>query len=73
MRDTVEREPTGSSKGLLQDGLDVARRQATQERDHQRLERVAAHHVLAQRDSKPSFDASRTRGLGRGEMPARRP
>ena len=49
MRDTVERELIGSSKVLLEHGLDVARREAAQERaDHKRLQRPGARHVLAQ-------------------------
>jgi hypothetical protein len=49
IRETVERELIGSSKGLLQHGLDVARREPAQERaDHQRLQRVGARHVLAE-------------------------
>jgi hypothetical protein len=49
IRETVERDESGSSKRLLQHRLDVARREPAQERsDHQRLERVGPGHVLAQ-------------------------
>jgi hypothetical protein len=51
-------------EGLLQRGLDVAHRQAAQERrDDRRLQGVGARHVLAEDPlSNPSFWALRTRG-----------